>query len=303
MNSQLTNSSFIVKHGDDVIYQLPIKISGKYVYFKNIDQRYVDELKRLARGKILMSDYDDTLIPMGFKDPKVCDYNKVCVYYDDKNIKPQSTDDISLEYQYLEMQFSKDFCEIVLKIQEDTLRFLYSLLDTTGDSTTETFGCFKIIKKEKLNGTIVHTIAVIKSSLRSGATDDVSANPSIYNFHTHPFSAYKQYNVEYGPPSVQDYKSIYTMCKEYKTIVHMVISKEGIYVISLLPDAENKKINDANFKYIEKKVHFTDHIAKLNSYNVFDINLVPWNSPTIRNGINIKFRKSGKYGNCQIHDE
>ena len=203
-------------------------------------------------------------------------------------------------------QLNSKHCEIILKIDEASLDKLKTIITENKNETKEIFGCFKILTNKKTKGNIVHTIGIIEDSLKSGSTDDVSANPTIYNFHTHPISAYELYNVNYGPPSVQDYKSIYLMCKDYNCIVHFVASIEGIYIVYLSPDFKEtsgiNKIIEQNFKYEDKKVNLNEYLNKINTLRLFVVDLKPWDNLELRKGLKIRFRKSGEWGSCKIRD-
>ena len=147
-----------------------------------------------------------------------------------------------------------------------------------------------------------------KSSLKSGEEDAISAKPSLYNFHSHPFSAYLKYRVNYGPPSAQDYKSIFMLVTRFNTIVHFVATIEGLYVVSFNP--ENLKMDQKEADDLISKMEYDDvetmaelnaYIDRVNSVGLFSVKLIPWNS-TEFNHIEVEFPKSGAYGNCLIRD-
>ena len=57
-----------------------------------------------------------------------------------------------------------------------------------------------------------------------------------FTFHTHPSEAYLRHNLSLGWPSTQDYiTSVYSMING--CAAHFVISKEGVYVISLTKES------------------------------------------------------------------
>ena len=69
----------------------------------------------------------------------------------------------------------------------------------------------------------------------------------MYNFHSHPRNAYKKYNVKLGWPSGQDYIGFLLASIEDGTIFHMVITIEGIYIITLTKDS-------AVSNFLDKKI-------------------------------------------------
>ena len=231
----------------------------------------------------------------------------ICLYLGEKEQNISNTDHIKREYEFLSTQLSNDYCEIILKLKESALDKLKRIISENKDETKEIFGSFKIVENSKQGGNIVHTLDIVDSSLRSGSTDDVSASPTVYNFHTHPVSAYKMYKVKYGPPSVQDYTSIYTLCKKHNCVVHFVASIEGIYVVYLLPSvtgSEKTILNkiEKQFKYNDKKMDLYQYIDRINSLGIFSVSLRPWDATDLRKGVRINFRKSGEWGNCKIRD-
>lgn len=310
MKGKIEKNVFNV-YGDSntLIYSTPIKTSNNYIYFDSrIDKQFIGLLKQtIPKGTVLVCDYDQSFITLGFKNPQMCP-DGICLYDSGDANSAEDTDYIAREYEFLSTQLHKEHCEIILKLKESALEKMKHIISDNKDETKEIFGSFKIVDNRKERGNIIHTLDIIESSLKSGSTDDVSASPTVYNFHTHPVSAYKMYKVKYGPPSVQDYTSIYTLCKTYHCVVHFVASIEGIYIVYLLTDVKGSDksiINkiEKHFRYNEKKVELYDYIDKLNSMDIFRVTLVGWQDPTLRTGIPIQFRKSGEWGNCKIRDD
>ena len=297
----------VYDESNNLLYSIKIKTNKEFVYFdKKMNKEFLPLLKKtIAKGKVLVADYDKSLIGFGFKNPQMCSKKGICLYLGDDDA--QDKDTIQREYEFLSTQLNTEHCEIVLKIDEKAISKLKKIISENKDETKEIFGSFKIINNKKERGNIVHTIDIIDSSLKSGSTDDVSATPTIYNFHTHPVSAYKMYDVKYGPPSVQDYKSIYLLCKDYNCIVHLIASIEGIYIVYLLPGVTGpeKKIITAiekQFKYDDKKMDLQNYLQTLNNVGIFSISLREWTDAGLRTGIKIQFKKSGEWGNCKIRD-
>lgn len=298
----------VYSDSNQLVYSTPIKTHKNYIYFDtNINKKFVDLLKKSApSGSVLVCDYDHSFVNFGFKNPQICP-SGICLYLEQQDQDDNDSEHIMREYEFLATQLSNDHCEIILKIKERALEKLKRIISENNDETKEIFGSFKIVENSKHNGNIVHTLDIIDSSLKSGSTDDVTASPTVYNFHTHPVSAYKMYKVKYGPPSVQDYTSIYTLCKKHNCVVHFVASIEGIYVVYLLPSvngAEKTIINkiEKHFKYNDKKMDLYKYIDQINALNIFSVSLRPWKDTDLREGLRIHFRKSGEWGNCKIRD-
>ena len=309
MRGIIDNDTFIVYDGNTVIYSAEVKSGRQFIYFNNIDDRYLPLLKQaIPAGTTLVAEYNDNLLKFGFTNPQMCE-NGICLYLSEDQ-QSEATHDVGKirrEYEFLSTQLASKYCEIILKISPTALTKMQRIIVENKDETKEIFGSFKIVDNRKEAGDIIHTIDIVDGSLKSGNTDDVSATPTIYNFHTHPISAYKMYKVKYGPPSVQDYKSIYLLCKNYQCIVHLVAALEGIYIVYLLPnitgsEKDVKRVITQNFKYDEKKTELSSYLAKINSLNIFKVDLRSWSDPNLTMGIRIQFRKSGKWGNCKIRD-
>ena len=308
MRGNIQNDIFTVYDDNNKeVYKTDLKSTKEFIYLADINPKYLPILKDIiSKDKILVSDYNRNLINLGFKNPQVCKDKGICLY-----LPKADTDDIARdaahihrEYEFLSTQLKSKHCEIAIKISEKALAKLKKIISENKDETKEIFGSFKIIDNKKINGNIVHTLDIVSASLKSGNTDDVTATPTIYNFHTHPVSAYKMYDVKYGPPSVQDYKSIYLLCKDYNCIVHFIASIEGIYVVYLLPDIKENvnKIIDAHFTYDDKTMVLDEYLKKINAVGIFSITLHKWSSAALKVGIKIRFRKSGEWGNCKIRD-
>jgi len=77
-------------------------------------------------------------------------------------------------------------------------------------------------------------------TIKNGNKSSVYTPYGIINFHTHPASAYKGENAKYGWPSGEDMGQ----CLEFADIgslVHLVFTLEGTYVINVMKTNINKK--------------------------------------------------------------
>ena len=301
------------KFKDGIVYHCCALYNSKdkVIEMVKCDREYVklfDESaeKFLDQGVKIVARYRDELIDEGFANPTICGKKgEVCLVKDPKSPTPKR-DMVKLDYAFILSHISKKICEIIIKINSDSIVYLNHINKTS--KSKEIFGKFNISDVRQIESEIVYTISIDKSSLTEGKDDEIEATPSLYNFHSHPEDAYKKYNVMYGPPSTQDYKSIYMLATEYNTIVHFVSSIEGLYVVYLKPD--NKFSKSSRIEIIEKMrfenakniLELEKYIKKINSFGLFNVRLIQWKSSEFEKGIRINFSKSGKYGNCLIRD-
>lgn len=104
----------------------------------------------------------------------------------------------------------------------------------------EVSGGFCIGNIHKTKGGIIFEFNIDKKLVRIDKDEEAQIAPSKYNFHTHPFQAYINNNVDYAWPSAADFNAFLYSVNEYGTIFHILGSVEGIYVISLSKDICNK---------------------------------------------------------------
>ena len=141
----------------------------------------------------------------------------------------------------------------------------------------------------------VHNIEVNNSSIIHGKEFGVDIVTGLYNFHSHPINAYRKYNVKLGWPSAQDYIGFLLASKEDETIFHLVITLEGIYIISLTKEWVTKKnlLTNKALKFIEKEYNFcykdgntiSWYLNKINhvkykDYPIFVVQFLSWNNST-----------------------
>ena len=107
-----------------------------------------------------------------------------------------------------------------------------------------------------------------KNSIIEGTKQGVNIKEGLYNFHTHPKKAYKDNNVKVGWPSAQDYIGFLNSYMKYKTILHVIISLEGIYLLTLKKFLSLKFINN-NYKQIKKEIlkKFKNTISEKDIYD------------------------------------
>lgn len=182
-------------------------------------------------------------------------------------------------------------CTTTLCLSQNCINYLKSL---TGNGRTRN-GDGSITQKEIAGGLQVNQsgmLDVIPESIIIGREEGVDIVPSHYNFHSHPKEAYIRHDVPLAWPSAQDYIGFLLAVKEDKTICHLVISIEGIYIISLTTHWFNEPIplNRDFGTFIKDNydipcgngIQVDDYLADVNSiqYNdgppLLDVQYLPW---------------------------
>ena len=205
----------------------------------------------------------------GFTQPYVCktsplgfcfDTYGLCMLRENTIVDEQTI----YEVKYVISQFrnSRNYCRMKLCLTPDTIKHFKQLSkmgsthNINGDITQKEIAGKLYVNNIDKN--LIHSLAIDKTSIMSGSEESVDIAGGLYNFHSHPQEAYHKYNVKLGWPSAQDYVGFLISIIEYETILHIVVSIEGFYVISLTEYwASNKKLLG------EQTI---DHIS--NSYNI-----------------------------------
>lgn len=284
--------------------------SGEYI------QLFLDTVSRFFEDTVtIVASYNDIAIDKGFSNPVICGPSgEVCLLKRNTH-QPVDQNTVKAQYNFLVSQKDKPHCGLILSLEQPTVDFLQNICNagvTNSNGTRsqkEFFGRF-IIKNTKTKGdeTIV-TLEIDHSSLKAGGEDDIDAKPSLYNFHSHPHNAYMKYRVNYGPPSVQDYKSVFILVTQYSTVVHFVASLEGLYVISFNPEKRNLTVKQADkiiegleYKDVDTLGQLELYIEKVNRVGLFSVKLIPWSDSREFNHIEVEFLKTGEFGNCLLRD-
>ena len=306
---------------DGVVYSYCTTYDSKNnaISIDGCDASYIelllDTISRFFEEDVLIvASYNDGLIDRGFANPMICsETGEVCLVKKNSLFKENDSKSVKVEYDFLVSQKDKEYCEINIRFDKETEDFLKKIANagvTVKDnvrSQKEFFGHFKILKTEKRGNSITSILKVDKTSIIAGDTENISAQASIYNFHSHPFEAYLKYRVNYAPPSSQDYKSIFILATQHNTIAHFVASVEGLYVVSVNPEKYGINPNDIirrqDYDDVDTFEELEKYIEKVNSYEIFNLRLLEWDSDEFQSGIKIKFGKSGNYENCKIRED
>ena len=127
------------------------------------------------------------------------------------------------------------------------------------DLTPVTKDTFKRLLKKKyeVSGKLIktsnHAFNIDKKSIKNGGKDEADIVEYMYTFHTHPKEAYILYNTELGFPSKGDFEVYLESYLKFDNLIHLVVTLEGIYSLTINPFFINKqiKVRDAG-KYINR---------------------------------------------------
>lgn len=127
---------------------------------------------------------------------------------------------------------SEKICSIKIGLSKNTIKYIKEL---SNRGSVDVKG--KIKQKElagemyvsKITDKNVHILDI--KNLKHGGDDHVEIEQSLISFHTHPIESYNKYRVKNGWPSHSDYCS-FLIQGYHKSLLHFVISLEGLYVLS-----------------------------------------------------------------------
>ena len=153
-----------------------------------------------------------------------------------------------IEDEGLLLRDNDQMCEVIVNLDPDTVRELHKYVVSPGkrrdgyEVQRETAGQLEA----RSCGERRYTLYLKKDSIIKGEVDQVPIAGGVFNFHSHPVSAYIRHHLLLGGPSTQDYVGFLAAVHEYNTIMHMVLAREGIYFIALYPTFIRciDKIND-----------------------------------------------------------
>lgn len=212
--------------------------------------------------------------------------NKICLLREKNNLQIQSNNIIYT----LEQLNKPNYCTISAKLSSTTISKLNKLC-TYKEKGIEQKEKAGILVARKVKNDQVHIVEMNEKSLINGTVDGVDIVPGLYNFHSHPIDAYKKYNVKLGWPSGQDYIGFLLSVIEDNTIFHLVITLEGIYIISLskfwctMKDKLTSKIGifiEKNYDFCYKKGDsiqwYLDKVnnIKYKANQLFLVQYLPW---------------------------
>ena len=177
--------------------------------------------------------------------------------------------------------------------------------------TSNTIKLFKkfLGKKFEVSGKLIpyadKQLKIVSNSVKKGKTDEADIIEYLYTFHTHPKEAYILYNTDLGFPSKGDFEVYLESFIEFNTILHLIVTLEGVYGMYINTYFINKKLLQKDTdKYIAKYfaidkqnfstrkgiiinnfliknsndfVKYVNNASFKNNKNLFILNFVPWN--------------------------
>ena len=211
------------------------------------------------------SNYIEKCFKDGFKNPLITTklyktiftLPKLCLFWDENKI------DLKKELKMLEITMKnvlrnvKSNCNIFIKLSKDTCNYLYNQTRYfkfqfgNKSEQREISGQF-ILESEQSN---IFELKVDLDSIQKGDKESTGYVESFGTFHTHPYDAYKKYDVCIAWPSADDYISFLYMYGLCYSGFHIVSTLEGIYLISLKKYIPPEKVIK-NFKKIKDNIEY-----------------------------------------------
>lgn len=226
-------------------------LSNTMQYFPNdVYISCVIPLESAKRGSILLEEMINNAFsgpyickntPLGFmfKEYGLCMFRKNDVLHlNEITAKEQ----LYIEIDYIVEEFKKGInsCTLHAKLSQSSIEYLSSISHMgsswNGDKNItqkEVAGRLVVSKVFKNRGKTVYELDVDRENITTGEEEGVELVSSLYNFHSHPREAYNRHSVKLGWPSAQDYIATLLASLKYSTILHIVASIEGFYVISI----------------------------------------------------------------------
>ena len=214
-----------------------------------------------SRNKLIKK-YTDA----GFKEPYISKTSPIgfnfqnfglCLFRENNIVNNQAANDVKYVLDQLPNK-KNSLCSLKARLSNDAIKYLQQI--SKMGSTLNRSG---IITQKEVAGRIVtgkitddltYYLEIDKSSIVYGEEEGVKIIGGLYNFHSHPAEAYDRNSVKFAWPSAQDYLGFMSSSIEYNTILHIVATLEGFYVISLHSEfPEKKEMNKEMISFILKK--------------------------------------------------
>ena len=265
--------------------------------------------------ELLIKDY----VESGFHDPYICkasplgfafsDYG-LCMLRQNDIVDNNATNDV----KYVISQFlseKKGNCILRARLSDESIKYLRQV--SKMGSTLNGDG---IITQKELAGRLTagtididltYHLDVDRNSIVSGDEEGVEIIGGLYNFHSHPQEAYDRHNVRLGWPSAQDYVGFLGSSVVHDTILHIVVSIEGFYILSLTDYWVNQKeklggvvptfILEKYDLFKQDKNHDSFwYVRTINSisyegFPIFFVQFFPWDDAT--DSFIVPYRKNG----------
>jgi hypothetical protein len=246
----------------------------------------------------------DPYLKLGFGNPYICEGDhsqSLCLTRD-------GTDNLNKDIDYVLSQAGKGPCTMSLRFTSTALKDLKKISvapsSRKGKDQREMGGLLSV----KRMGDIFE-ISVMKGSIYEGTEDGIEMYRGVFNFHTHPRDAYTRHNVTIGWPSPTDYTGFLIAWETLGTILHVVVSQEGLYVMSLSPEWDGK-VTDSLLDLADEQCCWDrngtveDYLQKVNSVEyggnkIFEVVHFPWGMTA--HSFQISYPRSGQ--SCLFTDE
>ena len=214
-----------------------------------------------------LRDRAQELIFAGFGDPHISKERPsgvpfqsygLCMVKRNNNQLRRSTTRGEINYVLAEFENRAGTCQMQVCLTAEAIGYLRDLqkigmsLNSDGSITQKEMA--GNLKCEEVDNDLVHYLGVDYNSLLMGKEMGVSIAPGMYNFHSHPKGAYETAKVEFGWPSAQDYVGFLMAFLEDDTILHLVTTLEGLYIMSMSEYClENKTKLSSRIGYIHSR--------------------------------------------------
>lgn len=272
---------------------------------------------------LLIQDY----ITAGFRDPYVCKASPLgftfkghglCMLRQNDIVDNNAINDVKYVLAQFLTKKKEGPCTLTVKLSNQSIKYMNQLskigstLNSNGIITQKEIAGTMVIGH--INKNLVYDLNVDRKSIVSGDEEGVEVVGGLYNFHSHPREAYQRHNVKLGWPSAQDYVGFLSSSLIHDTILHIVVSIEGFYVISLSNHWANKKNEldknvitfvlekyDMCYQTGQTSEWYTRTVNGISyeDYPVFLVQYFPWHEanstfvvPYRQNGINCFARQS-----------
>jgi len=303
-----------------ILYRDKVRVCEIINYDEKFLEKILDAIMTGFTGDtivcIFVPEYDDIsryniFSSLGFKDPQIVRENLSGKRFGDDMVGMLRKNSIFEEkgnvedVRYVLENKGASVCKMKIRFSPKTVQCLKKLPDVGFE-----FGKDGTLTQRELSGKFSLTnmgdyfSVNMDDNMSIGGETDVENMTNRYNFHTHPRGAYALYKVKHGFPSAQDYKSFLKCVKEFNTAFHIIVSLEGIYVISVSADfvhsldGLNSGIYDFVSKNFEPHREINDTIEKYifningvlyDNKRIFDVVFLDWKN--ITKNIRINYAK------------
>lgn len=257
---------------------------------------------------------DSTILDNDFHNPYICTKSplgyelkstSICFYKDEFNVKKDITLKL-IKYILQQYELRNNYCYMNAIFSSEVLDILKQLPHS---HTNEISGVLTITNSfyNKSKSEMIWKVDLIEGTKSEGDNENIIIENDRYTFHTHPKDAYIRYNVEFGWPSGQDYVGFLNGVLSVKSLFHVVVTIEGVYIISLSKDYADKYLELTDkFEYILNKYSISkkafkspyDYINYVNKeLKIFYVTFIEWNN-LLRSKFIVYFPKTKN--NCII---